>query len=39
LANLTDGNLGESGTMALGYTNALYADVDGNPGFDAPLAP
>jgi hypothetical protein len=39
LANLTDGNLGESGVTALGFTNALYADVDGNPGFDAPLAP
>ena len=39
LANLTDGNLGESGVLALGFTNALYADVDGNPGFDAPLAP
>jgi hypothetical protein len=39
LANLTDGNLGESGVLALGATNALYADVDGNPGFDAPLAP
>lgn len=39
LANLTDGNLGQSGVTALGFTNALYADVDGNPGFDAPLAP
>jgi len=42
LADLVDGNLGESGTMALGATNALFADVDGNPGFDAPgvrLAP
>ncbi len=39
LANLTDGNLNESGVLALGFTNALYADVDGNPGFDAPLAP
>ena len=39
LANLTDGNLGESGVTSLGVTNALYADVDGNPGFDAPLAP
>ena len=36
LADLVDGNLGESGTMALGATNALFADVDGNPGFDAP---
>ena len=39
LANLTDGNLGQSGVTSLGVTNALYADVDGNPGFDAPLAP
>jgi hypothetical protein len=39
LANLPDGNLGQSGETALGVTNALYADVDGNPGFDAPLAP
>jgi hypothetical protein len=30
---LTDGNLGELGVTALGATNALYADVDGNPGF------
>jgi len=36
LADLLDGNLGESGTMALGATNALYADVDGIPGFDPP---
>jgi len=42
LAALLDGNLGQSGTLALGATNALFADVDGNPGFDAPgvrLAP
>jgi len=39
LAQLLDGNLGESGVMALGNTNALYADVDGTPGFQAPLAP
>jgi hypothetical protein len=42
LADLLDGNLGEGGTLALGATNALYADVDGSPGFDAPgvrLAP
>lgn len=39
LAQLLDGNVGEGGTMALGNTNALYADVDGVPGFDAPLAP
>jgi len=39
LAQLLDGNLGEGGVMALGNTNALYADVDGAPGFQAPLAP
>jgi hypothetical protein len=38
LANLIDGNLGEGGVMALGFTNALYADVDGEPGFQAPRA-
>ncbi len=37
LDDLTDGNLGENGVMALGATNALYADVDGTPGFQ--LAP
>lgn len=36
LAQLLDGNLGESGTMALGVANALYADVDGTPGFQPP---
>lgn len=36
LANLLDGNVGESGTMALGVANALYADVDGVPGFQPP---
>ncbi len=39
LMSLLDGNLGEGGTMALGFTNALYADVDGVPGFQAPRAP
>lgn len=38
LEDLLDGNLGELGTMALAATNALYADVDGIPGFQAPLA-
>jgi hypothetical protein len=33
LDDLTDGNLGELGVTALGATNALYADVDGTPGF------
>jgi len=36
LEDLLDGNLGEAGTLALGATNALYADVDGVPGFDPP---
>ena len=39
LADLTDGNLGEDGTLALGVTNALYADVDGEPGFNPPRTP
>jgi hypothetical protein len=36
LADLLDGNVGEGGVMALGVTNALYADVDGTPGFQPP---
>ncbi len=37
LEDLLDGNLGEGGVTALGFTNALYADVDAPPnGFDAP---
>lgn len=39
LDDLIDGNLGERGVLALGFTNALYADVDGAPGFHAPRAP
>ncbi len=39
LADLLDGNLGEGGVLALGFTNALYADVDGVPGFQAPRQP
>jgi hypothetical protein len=35
LADLIDANLNEGGVMALGFTNALYADVDGVPGFQA----
>jgi hypothetical protein len=38
LADLLDGNLGENGVLALGFTNALFADVDGVAGFQAPLA-
>ena len=39
LADLLDGNLNEGGVLALGHTNALYADVDGVAGFQAPLQP
>ncbi len=39
VADLLDGNLGEGGVLALGFTNALYADVDGVEGFQAPNAP
>lgn len=35
LANLTDGNLGESGITALAFTNPLFVDVDGG-GWTAP---
>lgn len=28
----------EAGVRALGATNALFADVDGNPGFDPPIS-
>ena len=36
LANLVDSNVGEGGTMALGVTNALFAEVNGIPGFQPP---
>ena len=36
LADLTDGNLGESGMLALAFTNPLYIDVDGNGVYDPP---
>ncbi|MEN8183272.1 MAG: hypothetical protein ABFS46_12140 [Myxococcota bacterium] len=37
LEDLLDGNLGEGGVLALGFTNALYVDTDVPPnGFDAP---
>jgi hypothetical protein len=39
LADLLDGNLGEGGTLAMGFTNALYGDVDGVDGFQAPNQP
>jgi hypothetical protein len=37
LEDLIDGNLGERGVMSLAFTNALYADVDGEPGFQSPF--
>jgi hypothetical protein len=36
LANLIDGNLGQGGVTALGLTNALYVDANGNTAFDPP---
>lgn len=36
LANLLDGNLGQGGVTALGYTNALFVDANGNSTFDPP---
>ncbi|MFT5040732.1 MAG: hypothetical protein ACI8TX_001701, partial [Hyphomicrobiaceae bacterium] len=39
LVDLLDGNVGESGTMALGFTNALYIDADGVVGFKGPTEP
>ncbi len=39
LADLLDGNLGEGGVLALGFTNPLYVDVDGNGRFDPPWLP
>jgi len=35
LPDLIDGNLDESGVLALAFTNALFADVDGVPGFQS----
>lgn len=36
LADLVENTVDEPGVRALGYTNALYADVDGTPGFQPP---
>ncbi len=36
LANLIDGNLGESGMPALAFTNPIFIDTDGSAGWDAP---
>ncbi len=38
-AELMDGNLGERGVMAMAVTNPLFADVDAEEGFQAPLQP
>lgn len=35
LANLTDGNLGQNGILAMAYSNPLFVDVDGG-GWTAP---
>jgi hypothetical protein len=42
LPELTDGNLDQCGVPALAFTNPLYINADGNPGWQAPgvqLAP
>ena len=42
LADMTTLDPNEAGVRALGYTNALFVDVDGNAAFDPPgvqLAP
>jgi hypothetical protein len=36
LGDLLDGNRGEKGVLAMGVTNALFVDVDGEPGFQGP---
>jgi hypothetical protein len=36
LAELTDGNLGQCGVMTLAFTNPLYIDADGVPGWQPP---
>jgi hypothetical protein len=35
LCDLTDGNLGENGIMAMSFSNPLFVDVDGG-GWTAP---
>jgi hypothetical protein len=42
LAELTDGNLNQCGVPTLAFTNPLYIDADGTPGYQPPgvmLAP
>lgn len=36
LADLIDGNLGEAGITARAFTNPVYVDADGVPGWQAP---
>ncbi len=36
LANLLDGNLGQGGVTALGFTNALFVDANSNTTFEPP---
>ncbi len=36
LAELTDGNLDQSGILALSFTNPIFVDFDGNLAYDAP---
>lgn len=36
LANLIDGNLGESGITARAFTNPIFINADGNAGWQAP---
>ena len=36
LADLTTVTASENGVRALGFTNALFVDVDGNASFDPP---
>ncbi|MGH9388376.1 MAG: hypothetical protein ACRD1Z_02100, partial [Vicinamibacteria bacterium] len=36
LANLTDGNLGEDGALALAFSNPIFIDVNNNGLYDPP---
>jgi hypothetical protein len=36
VADLTDGNVGEGGILALAFNNPLFVDTDGNGRFDPP---
>jgi Ni,Fe-hydrogenase III small subunit len=39
LADLETVTAGENGVRSLGVANALFVDMDGNPGFDPPITP